>query len=1090
MIAGMRGRLISAAYAKAVWHTLPGATSPSPTTVRALDAWSDRRESTLGPASSVRAIVDVAVVPLLKLLGFDVSGRLDEPGRTTLTAQGSSGAAVPVLIVPWDEPLDRAWRGLVLDGVRADARWCYCCNGAAWRIVDAHHTWSRRYLEFDLALLASEALARTIFWSVAHAEAMGAHPPFLDRAGALSDHHGVAVCRALGNGVLEALGRLFTALAASRSQRSTHALFEQSLTVLYRILFLLFGEARGLVPMWHPVYRERYSIEAIVSELLAGRRYRGVWRAVLAISRLAHSGCSAGALKVTAFNGRLFAPAYSSAFDRTHIEDAVMADAVMAVGTTQTPSVGRARISYADLDVEQLGAVYERVLEYEPAARGAPALNRTRDVRRSSGTFYTPRGVTAFLVRRTLEPLVQKRSADEILRLRVLDPAMGSGAFLVGACRYLARAVEESLIREGRWHSGDISAADRASVRREIAQRCLFGVDINPMAVQLARLSLWLATLASDKPLSFLDHHLVTGDSLVGATVGDVLRQPPGGRARQRRTEALPLFEDADLAPTLRHAVRTRIELASAPDESAAIVAAKEKTLATLNRPASPLGRWSAVLDLWCASWFRDDGPQGRQLFRELSDRLLGKAATLPELASDRLLEHSASLAARYRFLHWPLTFPEVFSDDDGHDLPRAGFDAIVGNPPWDMVRGDSGGLDARAGRRLEARRLVGFVREAGVYRVESRAHVNRYQLFVERALQLTRPDGRIGLVLPSGILSDSGTAPLRRHLFDRADVDSIAGLDNRHGIFPIHRSLRFVLLTATTGRPTSGPACRFGIRHADDLEAQHSARPPVVIARPLLARVSGDEDLGIPEIGGERDLKLLEKISARFEWLGSERGWNVRFGRELNATDDSGAFAPFSGAGGARPVLEGKQIEPFRVSTDTSRYELRPGTDVKKVMRRARLAYRDVASATNRLTLIAAVIPARAATTHTLFCLKSPLSADAQQVLCCLLNSFVANYLIRLRVNTHVTVALISRLPAPVVPTTSPAFEQLARCARTLAGGLGLAENMPEYARVQALVAHLYGLSDQDFEHILETFPLIPADVKERALGNFRYLA
>jgi hypothetical protein len=110
--------------------------------------------------------------------------------------------------------------------------------------------------------------------------------------------------------------------------------------------------------------------------------------------------------------------------------------------------------------------------------------------------------------------------------------------------------------------------------------------------------------------------------------------------------------------------------------------------------------------------------------------------------------------------------------------------------------------------------------------------------------------------------------------------------------------------------------------------------------------------------------------------------------------------------------------------------------------------------------------------------------------VLCCVLNSFVANYLIRLRVNTHVTVALVSRLPAPVVPTASPAFEELARHARTLAGGHGLAEHMPEYARVQALVAHLYGLGEQEFEHILETFPLLPADVKERALASFRDLS
>ena len=145
-------------------------------------------------------------------------------------------------------------------------------------------------------------LFRSVFWSVARAEAMAASPPLLHCARALSDRHGAAVCRALGDGVLEAVGRLFMALATARPPRPPDVLFEQSLTVLYRILFLLFAEARGLVPMWHPIYRERYSIEAIVSELLAGRRYRGVWRAIVAISRLAHAGCSAGELKVTDIN--------------------------------------------------------------------------------------------------------------------------------------------------------------------------------------------------------------------------------------------------------------------------------------------------------------------------------------------------------------------------------------------------------------------------------------------------------------------------------------------------------------------------------------------------------------------------------------------------------------------------------------------------------------------------------------------------------------------------------------------------------------------------------------------------------------------
>ena len=1094
MIAGVRGRLISTTFAETALHALPGAAEPPAAVVHALDAWSDRRESTLGPASSVRSIADAGVIPLLKILGFDIGRRMDERTRAVLEAATSSGATVPVVIVPWNEPLDRGWRTLVLEGVRADARWCFCCNGAALRVVDAHHTWSRHYLEFDLALLSREAPARTIFWSVIRADAMAARPPLLDRATAMSARHGDAVCRALGDGVLDALGLLLTALASKRPEQTPLVLFEQSLTVLYRVLFLLFAEARALVPMWHPVYRERYSIEAIVSTLAAGRRYRGVWHAVLAISRLAHAGCSAGELKVTAFNGRLFAPTHSAAFDRTRIEDAVMGAAVMAVGTTGSPAAGRARISYRDLDVEQLGAVYERVLEYEPAVGSAveraPRLHRTRDARRSTGTFYTPRAVTAFLVRRTLEPLVRGGSAEEILRLRILDPAMGSGAFLVGACRYLASAAEESFIREGRWHHGDVTATDRAALRREIAQRCLFGVDLNPMAVQLARLSLWLASLSSDKPLTFLDHHLVAGDSLIGATLDDALRQPTRGDPRRRRPETLPLFEGVDVTPVLEDAVRTRLRLARDPDDSAAIVSAKEKALATLHAPQSPLGRWSAVLDLWCAGWFWEDGaPPGSALFRELSDRLLSGRATLPARSTDCVLEHSAALAARLRFVHWPLAFPEIFSDERGERLPDAGFDAIVGNPPWDMVRGDSGEAGVRAGRKVEARRFTDFVREAGVYRVESRAHVNRYQLFVERALQLARPGGRIGLVLPSGVVTDAGSAPLRRHLFERADVDSVTGLDNRGGIFPIHRSLRFVLLTATAGRPTRDIACRFGITRTEDLDTPDDHHPPLVMTRPLLARLSGGDDLGIPEMATERDLRIVEKIAARLRWLGAADGWNVQFGRELNATDDKGAFAPFTGAAGTRPVLEGKQIDPFRVSIEGCRYELRADGATKLVPRRARLAYRDIASATNRLTLIAAMIPPRAVTTHTLFCLKTPLPADAQHVLCALLNSFVANYLIRLRVNTHVTVALVSRLPVPVVPPGVPAFARLAHLSHALADGRGPVEEIPEYAELQALVARLYGLTETDVERILETFPLIPVEVRAKTLFDFRNL-
>jgi hypothetical protein len=540
------------------------------------------------------------------------------------------------------------------------------------------------------------------------------------------------------------------------------------------------------------------------------------------------------------------------------------------------------------------------------------------------------------------------------------------------------------------------------------------------------------------------------------------------------------------VSPILQEAVRTRLQLTRDPDDSAAIVHAKETTLAALHASHSPLGQWSAVLDLWCAGWFWEDGSApDPALFRELTERLVSGRTTLPSRSTDRFLAHAAAVAARHRFLHWPLAFPEIFLDDHGEPRPAGGFDAVIGNPPWDMVRGDSGDTDIRAGRRAEARQFTDFAREAGIYRVESRAHVNRYQLFLERALQLARPGGRIGLVLPSGVVIDAGAASLRRHVFDHADVDTVTGLDNRGGIFPIHRSLRFVLLTATAGRPTRQLACRFGARAPEDLDSP-GVQSPLMITRLLLERLSGPDDLGIPEFTGEPDLRILEKVAARVPRLGAPNGWHVQFGRELNATDDRARFVPLPGSRGARPVLEGKQIEPFRTSTATCRHGWAGVGAARAIPRRARLAYRDIASATNRLTLIAAIVPPRAVTTHTLFCLKTSLSHDAQHVLCALLNSFVANYLVRMRVNTHVTVALISRLPVPLISPPDPSFTTLASLSRALAGSNRPIEEMKEYARLQATVAQLYGLTKEEFEHVLGTFPLIGVETKREALELF----
>jgi hypothetical protein len=380
MIPGVRGGLISGAFARDVFPAMPESVVVPRPIGSALASWSLRTEQTLGIASSVRAIADVAVLPLLDLLGFTIDRRVDERERCLLHVSASS-ASVAVIVAEWSAPLDRVWRSSVVHAIAGDARWCVCCNGLAVRLVDARRTWSRDYLEFDCDAIGREQLPQQLFWTVLRAEAVAGDAPAIDRIVDLSRRHGIQVCRVLGDGVLEALALLVSTLAAGKRPASMPALFEQSLTVLYRVLFLLFAEARGLLPLWHPVYRDRYSLDTIVTVLLRGQRYRGLWHAVQAISRLAHAGCSAGELRVTAFNGRLFSPSQADAFDRTPIADEVMGKAVVAVSTTpvdgasrrpfegpfkRTGPTVRARIVYRDLDVEQLGAVYERVLDYEP----------------------------------------------------------------------------------------------------------------------------------------------------------------------------------------------------------------------------------------------------------------------------------------------------------------------------------------------------------------------------------------------------------------------------------------------------------------------------------------------------------------------------------------------------------------------------------------------------------------------------------------------------------------------------------------------------------------------------------------------------
>jgi N-6 DNA Methylase len=353
-----------------------------------------------------------------------------------------------------------------------------------------------------------------------------------------------------------------------------------------------------------------------------------LWESATALFRLLRDGADVGEFRVAAYNGGLFDPNTCRWFDRpvedgrgqprpVRLADTHVATAIEHLSVTRTvrgrggrvravaDGSGRRRVNYRELSVEQLGSVYEGLLAFEPRLAREPMVlaelrqgaKRVTQIvardrlpegateleevpegrfylfeasgqRKGSGSYYTPRAICAFLAREALEPLVAGRSSKEILDLRVIDPAMGSGAFLVAAVHFLAEACGQARIAEGMDADHLIDDEERAAYRRVVVERCIYGVDKNPMAVELAKVSLWLATASADRPLSFLDAKLRCGDSLVGAFLDDLDRLPPVlVRGRKGADEAQLRLPVEGARADLARLAAGRRELALAPSD-------------------------------------------------------------------------------------------------------------------------------------------------------------------------------------------------------------------------------------------------------------------------------------------------------------------------------------------------------------------------------------------------------------------------------------------------------------------------------------------------------------------------------------------
>jgi len=599
-------------------------------------------------------------------------------------------------------------------------------------------------------------------------------------------------------------------------------------------------------------------------------------------------------------------------------------------------------------------------------------LVRGGGTRKSSGIFYTPARLARATVRKTLEPLCYRPDnipmmPEEILRLRVCDPAMGSGAFLVAALNFLTAALLEALHHYGRLkpvakegtavelctgtefvlpHSpGDprFDSLLAAHVKRHVVENTLYGVDLDPLTVELARISLWLETMDHRLPFTFLDHKLKTGNSLTGAWFKDLEVYPvqawkreggdvqhkggvhfgQGEWSRDIRAGELgavsqltglvaearsPLLPLPGLVRRLR-SVRTELaRLMTEIHELPVQLPDKKRERYTRDYVGSKrMRKAKSALDRWCALWFWPH--------EELERAPLPVEYYGQDSGSDGVVEQ---IARRHRFFHWELAFPDVFVGRN------PGFDAIVGNPPWDVRKpssveyfvnedplfGTYTGEEAEQARRCLFRRnpdieagwleycgrfkalsnwFVNCSRPAGRFDRQLRtatrrrqargksassgrsgfirpfshqgsADINSYKLFVEQAWFLCRTGGRLGLLLPSGIYGDRGARDLRKLLLDECRWEWLFGFENRRKLFPIDGRFKFAAVVAEKGGRTD--AVRAGFMHRSAADWEVAEETTFSYPTRLLRKLS-PAGLAFLEVTSGRQLEILKQLYA-----------------------------------------------------------------------------------------------------------------------------------------------------------------------------------------------------------------------------------
>ena len=756
--------------------------------------------------------------------------------------------------------------------------WGVVSNGLKLRLLRDNASLTRQaFVEFDLeAMFNGEVFPDfVLLFLVLHQSRLEAEQPehcWLEKWSQEAQRQGTRALDQLRRGVEEAiknLGQGFLEHPTNKNLRDRLQsgdltpvdLYQQLLRLIYRLIFLMVAEDRDLLLQSDsdlPArrrYSEFYSLSRLrrLARSHRGTRHADLWQSFGVTCRCLVHG--EPALGLAPLGGFLFAPESLAALNDCELSNKSFLSALRHLSFNEDRRLLRP-IDYRNLGTEELGSVYESLLELHPqvnvSVRTFDLGSASGSERKTTGSYYTPTSLITCLLDSALEPVLaqaMKQPGPEkaLLSLKIVDPACGSGHFLIAAAHRLGKRL--AALRTGEMEP---APAERRRALREVVSHCIYGVDVNPLAVELCKVALWLETLDPGRPLGFLDHRIRCGNSLLGATptllakgIPDEAFKPIEGddkeycsewkkrnKAERQARKQQKLAFPAEPWERLGDLAAALMQLEAVGEDSIEQVQAKQARYAQLIKSSGYLFNhlWA---DAWAAAfvWKKTEEfpyPITEGIFRRLEKN--------PHDLPLWMREEIERLAAEHRFFHWLLGFPEVFrlpGPGEEPDNPESGwsggFDVVLGNPPWEQMElaekeffaardpEIAQAPNAAARKKLIAalpesnpilwaefqaakRAAEGdshFLRDSGRYPLSAVGRINSYQIFSGLARQLVSPTGRAGIIVPSGIATDDSNKHFFADLTEKQSLVSLYDFENREKLFPdVDSRMKFCLLT------------------------------------------------------------------------------------------------------------------------------------------------------------------------------------------------------------------------------------------------------------------------------------------------------